>query len=174
MPLPGTTVSVQRRQGRGEEGRRFHGYRCGSLPRLTALSTSLSGRTAPTPEKGLGSRTRGFPSQVEGGRIVEVQSGATRSPGIADPAIAGIPRKWLKENKIDVDAVSLGATFTSRKASSKAVKVQRSGRCTDIGEIYAGYQQDRRRYLYRDRPPCIKDLRFPSPFLTVRSPRSRS
>lgn len=63
--------------------------------------------------KGLGLHELEVSVTVKGGKIVEVK--VTRheeSPGIADPAIAGIPEAMVEQNKIDVDAVS-GATFTS-------------------------------------------------------------
>ncbi|MGI6661945.1 MAG: FMN-binding protein [Bacillota bacterium] len=101
--------------------------------------------------KGLGLHELEVSVKVEGGRIVEVKVVRhEESPGIADPAIAGIPKKMVEENKIDVDAVSGGYLYERRHHRGREGRAQ--ALCTDIGEARAGYQQDRRRYLYRDRP----------------------
>jgi len=58
---------------------------------------------------------------VQGGRITEVKVlEHSDSEGISDPAISGIPKAIVENQRLDVDAVS-GATFTS-KGIIEAVK----------------------------------------------------
>lgn len=94
--------------------------------------------------KGLGLRELEVSVTVQGGKIVEVK--VTRheeSPGIADPAITGVPKKMVEQNKVDVDVVS-GATFTSEgiiEAVKNALRphVQTSGKpALDISKIADG------------------------------------
>ncbi len=93
---------------------------------------------------GLGLRELEVSVTVSGGKIVEVKIVRhDESAGIADPALVGIPKAMVEQNKIDVDVVT-GATFTSQgiiEAVNNALKSFASAKgaaAIDVSQIADG------------------------------------
>ena len=82
--------------------------RPGKPPLISARS-----QTEPTRYR-LGLRELKVAVTVAGGKITEVKIVShDESPGIADPALIGVPKAIVEKQSVEVDAVT-GATFTSQ------------------------------------------------------------